>query len=123
MATFQNALVCFALGLGIWGLVGFAIGSETNGSIMNPSAYCGVSGLRPTFGRVSRYGAMALMWTSDKLGPMARSARDAGVKSLLLSHLAPDVEGQKDAVRKSIRTTYAGPVDFANDKMRIAVAK
>jgi aspartyl-tRNA(Asn)/glutamyl-tRNA(Gln) amidotransferase subunit A len=61
------------------GLVGFAIGSETNGSIMNPSAFCGVSGLRPTFGRVSRYGAMALMWTSDKLGPMARSARDTGL--------------------------------------------
>src|SRR5271163_2295171 len=54
---------------------------------------------------------------------IGEAARDAGVKSLLLSHLAPDVEGQKDAVRKSIRTTYAGPVDFANDKMRIAVAK
>ncbi len=58
------------------GLVGFAIGSETNGSILTPSAMCGVSGLRPTFGRVSRYGAMALMWSSDKLGPLARSARD-----------------------------------------------
>ena len=58
------------------GLVGFAIGSETNGSILTPSAMCGVSGLRPTYGRVSRYGAMALMWSSDKLGPMARSARD-----------------------------------------------
>ncbi len=59
------------------GLVGFSIGSETNGSIMNPSAFCGVSGLRPTYGRVSRHGAMALMWTSDKLGPICRSARDA----------------------------------------------
>jgi len=58
------------------GLVGFSIGSETNGSIMVPSAYCGVSGLRPTYGRVSRHGAMALMWTSDKLGPICRSARD-----------------------------------------------
>ena len=58
------------------GLVGFAIGSETDGSIMSPSACCGVSGLRPTFGRVSRYGAMALMWSSDKLGPLCRSARD-----------------------------------------------
>lgn len=58
------------------GLVGFAIGSETNGSITVPSAFCGVSGLRPTYGRVSRHGAMALMWTSDKLGPMCRSARD-----------------------------------------------
>lgn len=59
------------------GLVGFAIGSETNGSILVPAAFCGVSGLRPTYGRVSRHGAMALMWTSDKLGPMCRSARDA----------------------------------------------
>ena len=59
------------------GLVGFAIGSETNGSILNPSGACGVTGLRPTYGRVSRHGAMALMWTSDKLGPMCRSARDA----------------------------------------------
>jgi aspartyl-tRNA(Asn)/glutamyl-tRNA(Gln) amidotransferase subunit A len=58
------------------GLVGFAIGSETDGSIMVPSAFCGVTGLRPTYGRVSRYGAMALMWSSDKLGPLARSARD-----------------------------------------------
>ena len=58
------------------GLVGFAIGSETNGSILVPAAFCGVSGLRPTYGRVSRHGAMALMWTSDKLGPLCRSARD-----------------------------------------------
>lgn len=61
------------------GLVGFAIGSETNGSIMNPSCFCGVTGLRPTYGRVSRHGAMALMWTSDKLGPICRSARDTAV--------------------------------------------
>ncbi len=59
------------------GLVGFSIGSETNGSIMVPAAFCGVSGLRPTYGRVSRHGAMALMWSSDKLGPLCRSARDA----------------------------------------------
>jgi ribonuclease BN (tRNA processing enzyme) len=54
---------------------------------------------------------------------IGEAARDAGVKSLLLSHLAPDVEGQKDAVRKSIRASYSGPVDFANDKMRVAVGK
>jgi len=60
------------------GLVGFAIGSETWGSIICPSSFCGVSGLRPTFGRVSRYGAMALSTTMDKLGPMARSAEDCG---------------------------------------------
>ena len=59
------------------GLVAFAIGSETSGSILFPATACGVTGLRPTYGRVSRYGAMALCWTLDKLGPMARSARDA----------------------------------------------
>ena len=58
------------------GLVGFAIGSETCGSILYPAAFCGVTGLRPTYGRVSRHGAMALCWTLDKLGPLARSARD-----------------------------------------------
>src|SRR6266705_2854495 len=61
------------------GLVPFAIGSETWGSIICPSSFCGVTGLRPTFGRVSRQGAMALSWTLDKLGPMARSARDCEI--------------------------------------------
>ena len=59
--------------------VAFAIGSETSGSIITPSAFCGVSGLRPTYGAVSRHGAMALSWTLDKLGPMCRSAQDAGL--------------------------------------------
>jgi Asp-tRNA(Asn)/Glu-tRNA(Gln) amidotransferase A subunit family amidase len=58
------------------GLVGFAIGSETEGSIVSPSMRCGVTGLRPTFGRVPRTGAMTLCWSLDKLGPMARSAED-----------------------------------------------
>lgn len=61
------------------GLVPFAIGSETWGSIVTPSAYCGVTGLRPTYGRVSLFGAMALSWSMDKLGPMARTALDAAV--------------------------------------------
>jgi aspartyl-tRNA(Asn)/glutamyl-tRNA(Gln) amidotransferase subunit A len=60
------------------GLAAFAIGSETWGSIVCPSAYCGISGLRPTFGRVGRGGAMALSYSMDKLGPMARSANDCG---------------------------------------------
>ena len=60
------------------GLVAFAIGSETWGSILTPSAFCGVTGLRPTYGLVSRYGAMALSWTMDKLGPICRSAEDCG---------------------------------------------
>ena len=60
------------------GLVPFALGSETSGSILTPSAFCGVTGLRPTYGLVSRYGAMALSWTMDKIGPMCRSAEDCG---------------------------------------------
>ena len=58
------------------GLVGFSIGSETEGSITSPSMRCGVTGLRPTFGRVPRTGAMTLCWSLDKLGPMARSVED-----------------------------------------------
>ena len=61
------------------GLVPFAIGSETWGSIVGPSSYCGVAGLRPTYGRVSRYGAMALSWTFDKLGPLCLNADDCGL--------------------------------------------
>lgn len=61
------------------GCVGFAIGSETSGSILSPSGRCGVIGLRPTFGRVSRHGAMALSWTQDRLGPFARYAEDCAL--------------------------------------------
>ena len=60
------------------GLVPFAIGSETWGSILSPASICGVAGLRPTYGRVSRYGAMALSWTLDKLGPLCLTADDCG---------------------------------------------
>ena len=61
------------------GLVGFSIGTETLGSIISPSAACGVTGLRPTYGRVSRYGVMALSWTMDKIGPMCRSVEDCAL--------------------------------------------
>ncbi len=61
------------------GLVPYAIGSETSGSIVTPAAFCGVTALRPTYGLVSRYGAMALSWTLDKLGPFAHTAEDCGV--------------------------------------------
>ena len=64
------------------GLVGFAIGSETDGSIVSPSMRCGITGLRPTYGRVPRTGAMTLCWSLDKLGPMARSVED----TLLVLH-------------------------------------
>jgi Asp-tRNA(Asn)/Glu-tRNA(Gln) amidotransferase A subunit family amidase len=61
------------------GLVGFSVGSETWGSIVSPCTRCGVTGLRPTFGRVSRHGAMALSWSMDKLGPIARSVEDCAL--------------------------------------------
>ncbi len=61
------------------GLVGFSIGSETLGSIVSPSRTCGVTGLRPTFGRVSRHGCMTLSWSMDKLGPMCRSVEDCAL--------------------------------------------
>lgn len=61
------------------GAVPFAIGTETWGSITTPASYCGIAGLRPTYGRVSRRGAMALCWTLDKLGPMCRTADDCGL--------------------------------------------
>jgi len=61
------------------GCVGFAIGTETSGSILSPSARCGLAGLRPTFGRISRYGVMALSWTQDRLGPIVRYAEDAAI--------------------------------------------
>jgi aspartyl-tRNA(Asn)/glutamyl-tRNA(Gln) amidotransferase subunit A len=66
-------------------LAAFAVGTETWGSIICPSGFCGITGLRPTFGRVSRYGAMALAWSMDKIGPMARSAADC---SLILQVIA-----------------------------------
>src|SRR5437899_1727266 len=72
-------------------LVSFSIGSETSGSIITPSAFSGVSGLRPTYGRVSRHGAMALSWTLDKLGPMCRSADCCGI--VLTAILGKDPHG------------------------------
>jgi aspartyl-tRNA(Asn)/glutamyl-tRNA(Gln) amidotransferase subunit A len=71
------------------GLVPFAIGSETWGSIVTPAAYCGLSGLRPTYGRVSRHGAMSLSWSMDKLGPMGRRAHDCGLVLQAISGADP----------------------------------
>ncbi len=80
------------------GLVPFALGSETSGSIGTPSAYCGVTGVRPTYGLVSRHGAMALSWTLDKIGPMARSADDAS--QVLEAIAGPDKDDETSANRK-----------------------
>src|SRR5205807_4935910 len=96
------------------GLVGFSIGSETGGSIVSPSMRCGITGLRPTFGRVARTGAMTLCWSLDKLGPMTRSVEDgmlvlqaitgpdAGDVSSVPSHL--DFDGSADA--KGLKVGY-----------------
>ena len=84
------------------GLVPFAIGSETWGSIQFPAAFCGVTGVRPTYGRVSRHGAMALSWTMDKLGPLGRSAEDCG---LVLAAMA----GRDPADPSSLASRFAFP--------------
>src|SRR5437868_15399672 len=80
------------------GLAAFAIGTETWGSIVCPSSYCGVSGLRPTFGRVSRHGAMALSYSMDKIGPMCRTADDCGVVlAAIAGHDENDLSSLTDA--------------------------
>jgi len=88
------------------GLVGFAIGSETQGSIVSPSMRCGVTGLRPTFGRVPRTGAMTLSWSCDKLGPMARHVEDA--MTVLQGISGPD--GKDVACVPEGATTSAGKI-------------
>jgi aspartyl-tRNA(Asn)/glutamyl-tRNA(Gln) amidotransferase subunit A len=80
------------------GLLPFALGSETSGSIITPGSYCGLSGLRPTYGLVSRRGAMALSWTLDKVGVLARSAEDCG---LVLHEIAGSDEDDPGSARKS----------------------
>ena len=94
------------------GLVPFAIGSETSGSIGTPAAYCGLTGLRPTYGLVSRHGAMALSWTLDKLGPLAHSATDCA--TVLEAIAGPD---PKDATVSGKRFRRLDP-----EKARAAVA-
>jgi Asp-tRNA(Asn)/Glu-tRNA(Gln) amidotransferase A subunit family amidase len=81
------------------GLVGFSIGSETGGSIISPAMRCGVTGLRPTFGRVPRTGAMTLCWTLDKLGPMTRSVEDA---LLVLQAISGHDAGDMGSVRSHL---------------------
>jgi len=81
------------------GLVGFAIGSETGGSIVSPSMRCGVNGLRPTFGRVARSGAMTLCWSLDKLGPMTRGVEDT---MLVLQAISGPDAGDVDSVASEL---------------------
>ena len=88
------------------GLVPFAIGSETWGSILAPATYCSVTGLRPTYGRVSRHGAMALCWTLDKLGPLALTADDCG---LVLDAIAGPDRDDPTAARRDFRYDASRP--------------
>jgi aspartyl-tRNA(Asn)/glutamyl-tRNA(Gln) amidotransferase subunit A len=83
------------------GFVGFAMGSETWGSILVPSAFCGITGFRPSYGRVSRYGVMANSWTLDKVGPMARSAQDC----MFVMNAINGVDPKDPTVRSSWRFT------------------
>ena len=99
------------------GLVPFAIGSETSGSILTPSAYSGVTGLRPTYGLVPRHGAMALSWTLDKLGPMTRSADCAGI---VLHVIAGHDPRDESSVARTF--AYADP-PATPKKLRIAIPK
>jgi Asp-tRNA(Asn)/Glu-tRNA(Gln) amidotransferase A subunit family amidase len=86
------------------GLVGFSIGSETGGSIVSPAMRCGITGLRPTFGRVARTGAMTLCWSLDKLGPMTRGVEDAML--VLQAITGPDAG---DLSSLPSRLDYDGP--------------
>jgi aspartyl-tRNA(Asn)/glutamyl-tRNA(Gln) amidotransferase subunit A len=95
------------------GLAPWALGSDTRGSILCPTAWCGISGMRPSFGRVSRFGAMAIAWTMDKLGPMARTADDCG---LVLSAIA----GHDS---KDHHSLAPGVADFSYSPHQIATAK
>lgn len=79
------------------GCVPFALGTETLGSIVSPSRVCGATGLRPTFGRVSREGAMALSWTMDKVGPITRSALDAAIVFAAIEGPAAGIHDARDA--------------------------
>jgi Asp-tRNA(Asn)/Glu-tRNA(Gln) amidotransferase A subunit family amidase len=96
------------------GLYPFALGTETLGSIVSPSTRCGVSGLRPTYGRVSRYGAMALSWTMDKAGPIGRNATDLALVFDVLQGADP-----RDPSSRSLPFTF--DPDLPLSKIRIGV--
>ncbi len=97
------------------GLVPFAIGSETSGSIITPAAYSGVAGLRPTYGRVSRHGAMPLSWTLDKIGPMCRTADCCGLVLAAIAGRDP-----LDASSAARSFAWTGP---GGGRFRIAVIR
>jgi len=91
------------------GLVGFSIGTETLGSIISPSNRCGITGLRPTYGRVSRAGAMALCWSLDKVGPMCRTVEDTAMVLSVLNHY-----DKKDSGAIEMGFDYQGNRDLSD---------
>jgi Asp-tRNA(Asn)/Glu-tRNA(Gln) amidotransferase A subunit family amidase len=98
------------------GLVGFSVGTETGGSIVAPSAICGVTGVRPTFGRVSRYGVMTLSWSLDKTGPMCRSVEDCAL--VLDAIQGPD---DRDLAVQDVPLNYDTNLDIR--KLRVGYLK
>lgn len=110
------------------GCVAFAIGSETSGSILSPSARCGLAGLRPTFGRISRYGVMALTWTQDRLGPICRHAEDCAMVMQAIAKpdgrdmSVSDIPFNWDA-RLDIKTLRVGYIKESFDDLTNANAK
>jgi Asp-tRNA(Asn)/Glu-tRNA(Gln) amidotransferase A subunit family amidase len=110
------------------GCVAFAIGSETSGSILSPAARCGIASLRPTFGRVSRYGIMALSWTQDRIGPMCRYAEDCALVMQAIAKLdgrdmsVSDIPFNWDA-RLDIKKLRVGYIKESFDELTNADAK
>ncbi len=98
------------------GLVPFAIGTETLGSIVSPSTVCGTTGLRPTFGRVSKYGAMALVWSMDKIGPITRSVEDCAI----VFNSIYGVDGKDLSV---IKAPFNYNITFDTKKLKIGYLK
>jgi Asp-tRNA(Asn)/Glu-tRNA(Gln) amidotransferase A subunit family amidase len=99
------------------GLVGFSIGTETGGSIVEPSGICGVTGLRPTFGRVSRHGFMTLSWSLDKIGPMCRSVEDCALVLNAIQDAKLDIRKLRVGYLKAaFSNTQQTPAVDANDR-------
>jgi Asp-tRNA(Asn)/Glu-tRNA(Gln) amidotransferase A subunit family amidase len=98
------------------GLAGFTLGTETLGSIMSPSERCGAVGLRPSFGRVSRYGAMALSWTMDKIGPICRSVEDCAI-------VFEAIRGADPRDRSTIDAAFAWNPELPLGQLRVGVLR
>ena len=98
------------------GLVGFSIGSETLGSISSPSTVCGTTGLRPTYGRVPKTGAMALSWTMDKLGPICRSVEDCAL-------VLDAIYGPDGTDKSAIEAPYSWDASLSPKKLRVGYVK